>query len=64
MMLFDTSQRVGAAGGIALVLLVQLESSEILKTVILAAVGGTSSYLVTLAVKFLLYRLRKKNPNP
>ncbi|WP_187695219.1 hypothetical protein [Chryseobacterium sp.] len=48
----------------ALVLLVQLESSEILKTVILAAVGGTSSYLVTLAVKFLLHRLRKKNPNP
>ncbi|MBP0613802.1 hypothetical protein J8J42_12205 [Chryseobacterium sp. cx-311] len=64
MMLFDTSQRVGAAGGMALVLLVQLESSEILKTVILAAVGGTSSYLVTLAVKFLLYRLRKKKPNP
>ena len=64
MMLFDTSQRVGAAGGMALVLLVQLESSEILKTVILAAVGGTSSYLVTLAVKFLLHRLRKKKSNP
>lgn len=64
MMLFDTSQRVGAAGGMALVLLAQLESSEILKTVILAAVGGTSSYLVTLAVKFLLHHLRKKNPNP
>jgi len=58
---------MGTAGGMPLVLLVQLvqlESSEILKTVILAAVGGTSSYLVTLAVKFLLHRLRKKNHNP
>ena len=60
MMLFDSSQRVGAVGGMALVLLVQLESGEILKTVILAAIGGISSYLFTLAVKFLLIRLRKK----
>ena len=60
MMLFDSSQRVGAVGGMTLVLLVQLESGEILKTVILAAIGGISSYLFTLAVKFLLIRLRKK----
>ena len=60
MMLFGSSQRVGAVGGMALVLLVQLESGEILKTVILAAIGGISSYLFTLAVKFLLIRLRKK----
>ena len=60
MMLFDSSQRMGAVGGMALVLLVQLESGEILKTVILAAIGGTSSYLFTLAVKFLLIRFRKK----
>ena len=60
MMLFDSSQRMGAVGGMALVLLVQLESGEILKTVILAAIGGISSYLFTLAVKFLLIRLRKK----
>lgn len=60
MMLFDTSQRIGAVGGMALVLIVQLESDEILKTVILAAIGGISSYLFTLSVKFLLIRFRKK----
>lgn len=60
MMLPGTSQRAGTVGGLALVLFVQLESAEILKTVILAAVGATTSYLVTLTVKFLLRRCRQK----
>jgi len=63
-MLPGTSQRAGTVGGLALVLLVQLESAEILKTVILAAVGATSSYLVTLTVKFLLRRCRQKHRKP
>ncbi len=60
MMYFDTSQRIGALGGMALVLIMQPGTGEILKTTILAAVGGVTSYLVTLLIKFLLIRIRRK----
>lgn len=60
MMYFDTSQRIGALGGMALVLIMQPGTGEIMKSAILAAVGGVTSYLVTLLVKFLLIRIRRK----
>lgn len=60
MMYFDSSQRIGAFGGVALVLTMQPNTGEILKTAILAAIGGVTSYLVTLLIKFLLIRLRQK----
>jgi hypothetical protein len=61
MMYFDSSQRIGAFSGVALIVLMQIESGEVLKTVVLAGLGGISSYLFTLAVKFLLIRFRKKS---
>ena len=60
MMYFDSSQRISALSGIALIVLTQIESHEVIKTVILAGIGGISSYLFTLAVKFLLIRIRQK----
>ena len=60
MMYFDSSQRISAFSGMALIVMMQIESSEVIKTVVLAAVGGISSYLFTLGVKFLLIRFRKK----
>ena len=51
---FDSSQRISAFSGMALILVLQIESGEIIKTVVLAAIGGVSSYLFTLAFKFLL----------
>lgn len=60
MMYFDSSQRISAFSGMALIVMMQIESSDILRTVVLAAVGGVSSYLFTLGVKFLLIRFRKK----
>lgn len=60
MMPFDSSQRISAFSGVALILILQIESNEITKTIVLAAIGGVSSYLFTLAVKFLLSRFRKK----
>lgn len=60
MMYFDSSQRIGAFSGMALIVLMQIESREVLKTIVLAGLGGISSYLFTLAVKFLLIRFRKK----
>jgi len=58
-MYFDNAQRVSAFSGMTLIVLTQIESQEVIKTVILAAVGGISSYLFTLAVKILLIRLRQ-----
>ena len=60
MMYFDSSQRISAFSGMALILVMQIESGEIIKTMVLAAIGGVSSYLFTLAFKFLLIRFRKK----
>lgn len=60
MMYFDSSQRISAFSGMTLIVLLQIESGEILKTIVLAGLGGISSYLFTLAVKFLLIRFRKK----
>lgn len=60
MMYFDSSQRISAFSGMALIVMMQIERSEVIKTVVLAAVGGISSYLFTLGVKFLLIRFRKK----
>ncbi len=57
---FDPSQRIGTLSGMALIVLMQIDSSEVLKTMLLAGIGGASSYLCTLAVRVLLSRIRKK----
>lgn len=59
-MQFDDSQRISAASGMALIVLMQIESDEVVKTIVLAAIGGVSSYLFTLGVKFLIFYFRKK----
>lgn len=59
-MQFDISQRISAASGMALIVLMQIESDEVFKTIVLAAIGGVSSYLFTLGVKFLIFYFRKK----
>lgn len=59
-MQFDVSQRISAASGMALIVLMQIESDEVVKTIVLAAIGGVSSYLFTLGVKFLIFYFRKK----
>lgn len=57
---FDSSQRIGAVCSMALIILMQIETGEVLKTVILAAIGGASSYVFTLAVKMLIDHYRRK----
>ena len=59
-MQFDVSQRISAASGMALIVLMQIESDEVVKTIVLAAIGGVSSYLFTFGVKFLIFYFRKK----
>ena len=57
---FDAVHRNSATFGMLLIVLVQLRSEEIIKTVILAGIGGIASYLFTLGLKYLLDYLRKR----
>jgi uncharacterized membrane protein (DUF4010 family) len=49
----DLSARAGTAGGIILALLLQLSTEELLKTMILAAVGAIVSFTVSKTLKWL-----------
>lgn len=60
MMPLDTSQRLSAAFGMTLIVIVQIQNEELLKTVLLAGIGGAASYLFTFGLKYLIYLLRKK----
>ncbi|WP_312819208.1 hypothetical protein [Kaistella carnis] len=60
MMQFDTAQRISAASGMALIVMLQIQREEVIKTIVLAGLGGMASYLFTLILKFLLLYLKKK----
>ena len=59
-MYFDSAQRISALFGMTLIVLLQIRSEEVYKTIVLAGIGGLSSYLVTLGVKFLISYAKKK----
>ena len=59
-MKFDLSQRIIAASGIAFIVLMQNISDEVVKAIILAAIGGVSSYIFALGVKFVIFYISKK----
>ena len=56
----DTAQRNSTTFSIVLIVLAQLHHEEIIRTVILAGIGGTASYLFTLGLKSLIDYLRKR----
>ncbi|WP_234110719.1 hypothetical protein [Chryseobacterium sp. R2A-55] len=62
MMPFDSTLRLSTFSGMALTVLMQLQlgSEEVLKTVVLAGVGGVSSYLFTIGLKYLIHYYKKK----
>ena len=56
---FDNSTKAGTAGGTILTILVNINSTDLFKTGILAAVGAIVSFCVTLILKFLIKRFKK-----
>lgn len=50
------STKAGTMGGTLLCLLLQVQGSELLKTVLLAATGAAVSYLVSFALQRVLKR--------
>ncbi len=59
-MYFDTSQRVSAFFGMLLTVWLQVQQEEMVKTIVLAGLGGAASYLATVLIKFLVYCYRKR----
>ncbi|MGQ0826960.1 MAG: hypothetical protein ACT4ON_01065 [Bacteroidota bacterium] len=50
---------LGTVGGTALTVLVNVNSSDIAKTAILAAIGAAVSFTVSLLLKWLVKKLKK-----
>jgi len=49
----QNSTRAGTLGGTLLVVIFQINTEEVLKTVVLAATGAAVSFLVTLLLKWI-----------
>ena len=56
---FDSTTKAGTAGGTLLTIFANINSSDILKTVILAAIGAVVSFTVTIFLKAIIKRLKK-----
>lgn len=56
---FDNSTKAGTAGGTLLTIFGNINSTDIVKTAILAAIGAVVSFCVTVFLKFLFKRIKK-----
>jgi mannitol-specific phosphotransferase system IIBC component len=53
------ASKAGTAGGILTILLVNINSGEILKTITLAALGAVVSFTVSICLKWVVRWLKK-----
>lgn len=56
----DHSTKAGTLGGTLLVIVIQINAEELMKTALLAGVGATVSFGVTIGWKWLIRRVRKR----
>jgi hypothetical protein len=56
----DDNTRAGIAGGVLLTIIVNIQYGEVLKTAVLAAVGAVVSFCVSLLLKMIVKRFRKR----
>jgi mannitol-specific phosphotransferase system IIBC component len=56
---FDNTTKAGTASGTLLSIFANINSGDVLKTAILAAIGAVVSFSVTLLLKLLVKRLKK-----
>lgn len=57
---FDNTTKAGTAGGTLLTIFANISHDDILKTAILAAVGALVSFTITIFLKSLIQRIKKK----
>ncbi len=55
----DNGTKAGTAGGTLLTIIINIRSEDILKTMVLAAVGAVISFAVSLLLKLLLKRWKQ-----
>ncbi|QIG90364.1 hypothetical protein G6R40_12175 [Chryseobacterium sp. POL2] len=56
----DVYQRASTLFGVGLVLLVQFEKNEVLKTILLAGLGGASSYAFSQVVMLIIFFIKNR----
>lgn len=56
---FDNTTKAGTAGGTLLTIFANISSADVIKTIILAAIGAVVSFTVTIFLKALIKRLKK-----
>ena len=57
---FEHSTKAGTFGGTLLVFLLQIHSSDLLKTALLASTGATVSFMVSLTLRWVIKKLKFK----
>lgn len=58
-MMFDKTTKAGTASGTLLSIFANINSEDLIKTAVLAAVGAVVSFAVTLLLKLLAKRIKK-----
>lgn len=56
----DNSTKLSTAFGTLLTIFVNTQTEDLIKTILLAGLGGASSFLMTLLLKFLIKLLKNK----
>ena len=56
---FDNTTKAGTIGGTFLSIFFNIDSQDLVKTGILAAIGALVSFSVTLFLKFIIKRIKK-----
>ena len=56
----DNSTKLSTAFGTILTIFVNIQTEDLIKTVLLAAVGGISSFIATLLLKFLIRKMQNR----
>lgn len=56
----DNNTKAGTAGGTLLALLLAIGGGEVVKTIVMTGVGAIVSFVVSMAMKWLVNKARKK----
>lgn len=56
---FDNTTKAGTAGGTLLTIFANISSEDVIKTVVLAAIGAVVSFIATVVLKKILKRFKR-----
>ena len=56
----DNSTKLSTAFATILTIFVNIQTEDLIKTILLAAVGGISSFIATLLLKFLIRKIQNR----